>query len=149
MSQDFNERRSDFRAVQRDDDMPEGMSAQPGVGDLEEQFQSVTAGFGSMDKRMPDQMVTDEPSNAVDEIEQSFGIESGRYRRDDGTFAVGSPPTDYDQGTERYRANDGRFKNRSKDLGMGTPHDAPADDAATSFGMNESGLDDLDELEGF
>lgn len=66
-------------------------------------------------------------------IEQSFGIETGRYRKSDGQFAEGSPPTDYDADSDRFRARDGKFKNRSKDLGMFTEWDAPADDAATDF----------------
>lgn len=69
--------------------------------------------------------------------EQSFDHETGRYRRTNGQFDHGSPPTDYDQSTRRFRAEDGQFKGRSKDLGMGTQHDAPARDSATDMGRGE------------
>lgn len=72
-------------------------------------------------------------------VEQSFGLVTGRYRHDDGRFHDGSPPTDYDATVNRFRANDGQFKDRSKDLAMGEPFDAPAEDAATSFGSSERG----------
>lgn len=72
------------------------------------------------------------------ELEQSFGIESGRYRNpESGEFHDGSPPTDYDSEVDRFRANNGRFKNRSKDLGMGEDFDAPEEDARNSFDAEE------------
>lgn len=82
-------------------------------------------------------------SNSQDEsIEQSFGLETGRYRGEDGEFVDGSPPVDFDADVDRFRANDGQFKNRSQDLGMGTEWDAPEDDAATDFAADGL-LDDL------
>lgn len=68
----------------------------------------------------------------ADDVEQSFGLETGRYRRESGEFADGSPPPDFDSDVRRFRAQDGRFKDRARDLGAGTPHDAPAEDAATN-----------------
>jgi len=40
--------RSDRRGPVSDDEMPDGQRAQPGVGDVEEQFRAVTRGFGTM-----------------------------------------------------------------------------------------------------
>lgn len=67
-----------------------------------------------------------------DAIEQSFGNDTGRYRQPNGQFATGGPPQDYDGGVDRFRGQDGRFKSRSRDLGAGTPHDAPRRDASTN-----------------
>lgn len=68
-----------------------------------------------------------------DDIEQSFGLDTGRYRDpDDGEFVDGSPPPDYNASAKRFQAQDGEFKDRSFDLGAGTEHDAPADDAENS-----------------
>jgi len=55
--------------------------------------------------------------------EESFDEQTGRYRQEDGTMARGSPPSDYDQEIRGFRARDGEFKSRSKDLGEGTPYD--------------------------
>jgi hypothetical protein len=65
----------------------------------------------------------------AEEIEQSFQIETGRYRGDDGEFVEGSPPDDYDSEVDRFRADDGQFKNRAADLGEDTPWDAPDPDS--------------------
>lgn len=72
-------------------------------------------------------------SDNKEEIEQSFGLETGRYRGDDGRFVDGSPPPDYNSRANRFQAKDGGFKNRSHDLGAGTEWDAPEDDAETSM----------------
>lgn len=63
MVHDFNEfsRRSE-RDI-RDDDMPDGMRAQRGIGDLEEDFRAVTAGFEDMHERVPEPMVEEEPAD--------------------------------------------------------------------------------------
>lgn len=53
----------------RDDDMPDGMRAQRGVGDLEEDFRAVTLGFENMHERVPDPMVDVEPGEAAREVE--------------------------------------------------------------------------------
>ncbi len=69
---------------------------------------------------------------AFDDIEQSFGLQTGRYRGEDGQFVEGSPPPDYNAEADRFQGLNGEFKGRSFDLGAGTEHDAPADDAANS-----------------
>lgn len=47
----------------RDEEMPDGMRSQPGVGDLEEDFRAVTAGFEDMHTRVPSRMVVEEPAD--------------------------------------------------------------------------------------
>jgi hypothetical protein len=41
-----------------------------------------------------------------------FDLESGRYHGENGQFVEG-PPRDYDPQMDRFRAQDGEFKNRS------------------------------------
>lgn len=49
--------------------------------------------------------------------ESDFNIESGRFHDDEtGEFEPGSPPPDLGTSVDRYRAEDGKFKGRSKDL---------------------------------
>lgn len=48
--------------------------------------------------------------------EGMFDLSAGRFRDDMGMFEPGSPPPDYDDVTDRYRAVDGKFKKRSRDL---------------------------------
>lgn len=74
-------------------------------------------------------MPRDSNRSVDDEIEQSFGLETGRYRGDDGEFVDGSPPPDFNAEADRFQGKNGEFKDRSHDLGAGTEHDAPADDA--------------------
>jgi hypothetical protein len=49
--------------------------------------------------------------------EDHFELETGQFRDPaTGRFEPGGPPPDYDPGSDRYRAADGRFKPRSADL---------------------------------
>jgi len=49
--------------------------------------------------------------------EEHFEIETGQFRDPDtGEFEEGGPPPDYSEEANRYRAEDGEFKERSADL---------------------------------
>jgi hypothetical protein len=89
----------------------------------------------SSSKRTKRQRKRSRTAKSAERTEQSFGIQSGRYRKKNGEFHEGSPPSDYDSEAKRFRANDGQFKSRSQDLGMGEPFDAPRKDAKTDYGL--------------
>lgn len=60
--------------------------------------------------------------------ESNFERETGRFRDPEhGVFEEGSPPPDLDRGVDRFRAADGRFKDRSADL-FDEPLEASEDD---------------------
>lgn len=64
-------------------------------------------------------MTADEsgPTGGLEPVDESdFELETGRFRGETGNFVVGSPPPDYDAGPNRFRAEDGQFKDRSADL---------------------------------
>lgn len=52
-----------------DADMPDGMDAKPGMGDLEEQFVAVTRDLDAI-KRVPDPMVDTDPGQGFDDIQR-------------------------------------------------------------------------------
>lgn len=63
------------RPTTRDEEMPREVRAQPGMGDLEEQFRSVTRGFESMHQRIGKEEVEDPmlewgPNQDYDDIQQ-------------------------------------------------------------------------------
>lgn len=72
------------------------------------------------------------PLDDFEDIEQSFDLNTGRYRGDNGQFVDGSPPSDYNSKANRFQAKDGGFKDRSWDLGEGTEWDAPVDDTGNN-----------------
>lgn len=64
-----------------DGDMPDGMDARPGVGDLEEDFRAVTMGFDEMHKSVPDPLVETDPGAEYADIERDAEMEATRVDR--------------------------------------------------------------------
>lgn len=55
--------------------------------------------------------------------EDDFDPDIGGYRGDDGLIVHGEAPSDYDGGEDRFRREDGAFKDGAADLGEGTAFD--------------------------
>lgn len=78
----------------RDEQMPTNVRAQPGMGDLEEQFQSVTRDFDVMHQRIGGEVVADpmlefDPEQDFDDIQQDASMAaSGVLDTDVGEFDV-------------------------------------------------------------
>lgn len=68
MPRDFNINAAD--STVSDTDMPDGMVAQRGMGDIEEEFLEVTKGFEDMHERVPDPMVELEPDQDLNDIQR-------------------------------------------------------------------------------
>lgn len=53
----------------------------------------------------------------TDNREHLFELDTGRFRNDEtGMFEPGGAPPDLDETVDRFRAEDGRFKDRAADL---------------------------------
>lgn len=62
-------------------------------------------------------MPTDQFDDLDDNREDHFEIDTGQFRDpESGEFESGGAPPDYDADTDRFRAENGEFKDRSTDL---------------------------------